>query len=461
MHYSEFRSSISDGDAILTRAKPTFLSGLISRVQGHNHTHILIAKWDGGRLKTREFREFRGYDERYLSQIGDFDHVRTDFEWDDQTDKLVSRLSRLKYSYIDALIAVLPIPFIGRGLICSEFVVRVLGQQIKLPKNPTPGDLSRWFWDHDYPITKVKAPMKLNRKVFFDELRDSLFKGSISQERVEGTEHILNAWADNYPDMTLPQLAYCLATAWHETAYTMQPIKERGSNEYKRRLYDVSGKNPKRARRMGNTRKGDGVKYCGRGFVQLTWKNNYIKAGNKTGVNLAKDPDKAMIPEHAANIMLAGMSEGWFTGKSLDDYIGKRNNFVYARKIVNGMDKAHAIAAHAIKINRALTAAAVAKPTAEALRKAKSTTIKNADRARDVGVTTTIIGSWGLVERFTEISNKVKNALTSLDGLLDAAIALSPVVIIAGGIGIVYFAVKVIRERVRREPKIGRLGEAT
>ena len=59
----------------------------------------------------------------------------------------------------------------------------------------------------------------------------------------------------------------------------MQPIPEYGSDERKKRLYDVEGANPDRAKKNGNTAPGDGVLYAGRGFVQLTWKNNYQRLG--------------------------------------------------------------------------------------------------------------------------------------------------------------------------------------
>lgn len=152
-------------------------------------------------------------------------------------------------------------------------------------------------------------------------------------------------------------LAYILATAYHETAGTMQPIHERGSDEYLAARYDVKGKDPVRARRMGNTTPGDGVRYCGRGYVQLTWKANYARAGRELGVDLVAAPARAMEPDIAAQILVRGMIGGWFTGRRLDAYIGgTKADYVGARAVVNGSDKAGLIAVIARRVEAALAA---------------------------------------------------------------------------------------------------------
>jgi len=203
----------------------------------------------------------------------------------------------------------------------------------------------------------------MNKTFFFDTIRDSLYKGNMSASQVAGCEAILAAcagWPINWT-------AYALATCWHETAFTMQPIRERGSDAYLTNLYDVTGKNPKRARKMGNTTPGDGVKYCGRGYVQLTWKNNYRKLGALLDRDLVRTPDMAMRPEIAAQIMRYGMQDGLFTGKKMADYLtAEKSDYVNARRIINGTDKAKTIAGYALVFEAALKAAekpaATAKP---------------------------------------------------------------------------------------------------
>jgi hypothetical protein len=63
----------------------------------------------------------------------------------------------------------------------------------------------------------------IDRKEFYNQLRATLVRGGLNQPQVDGFEAILDEWEKrNLHD--LRWLAYIMATAWHETAYTMQPI---------------------------------------------------------------------------------------------------------------------------------------------------------------------------------------------------------------------------------------------
>jgi putative chitinase len=195
-----------------------------------------------------------------------------------------------------------------------------------------------------------------NPRAFYGALREGDLLGpTLSPAEVNGCEALLAACAA-WP---LSHMAYGLGTTYHETAGTMEPIRERGGTEYFRRLYDVTGRDPERAKRMGNVHPGDGAKYSGRGFVQLTWHVNYTRAGKALGVALAANPDLAMVPDIAAKILEAGMRLGWFTGKRLVDYLptaGPANlaQFTGARRIINGTDKASQVANYAMAFQAAL-----------------------------------------------------------------------------------------------------------
>jgi len=133
------------------------------------------------------------------------------------------------------------------------------------------------------------------------------------------------------------QIQYILATVQHETNNTFKPVKE---------AYWLSEKWRKKNLRY--------YPYYGRGFVQITWKENYQKFGKLLNLDLVNHPDLALDIDNSIFILVYGMKHGIFTGKKLDDYINdeKGSNFIRARKIINGTDKAEHIStlAQAISI---------------------------------------------------------------------------------------------------------------
>ena len=152
------------------------------------------------------------------------------------------------------------------------------------------------------------------------------------------------------------QRQYILATVLHETGGLFRPIGEYGGKRYFEQRYDpykaTTYSRRQRAKAMGNTERGDGYKYRGRGYVQLTWKNNYQTMSDLLGVDLVGNPDLALDNDYAADILVIGMRDGLFTGKRLDDYINyEKCDFLGARKIVNGKDKRKKIAMIALTLD--------------------------------------------------------------------------------------------------------------
>lgn len=187
----------------------------------------------------------------------------------------------------------------------------------------------------------------LNRDFFFAYVRQHLFDGRLKAGQVRGLLGILDEWDVRHAKKDDRWLAYMLATAHHETDRTMQPIREYGGARWYRQMYDPAGARPLLAARNGNTTPGDGLRYYGRGFVQLTWKNNYARAGTALGLDLVGHPDLALDLEVATKIMFLGMQRGWFTGRRLADYFNPAHgDWVNARRIINGTDKANLIAGY-------------------------------------------------------------------------------------------------------------------
>lgn len=193
----------------------------------------------------------------------------------------------------------------------------------------------------------------INREKFFFSIRQSLFKTGLKQKQVEGIDAILDRWeASGLTD--LRWLAYILATVFHETAKTMQPIEEYGKGK--------NYKYGKKIKRSGITYNLPDKIYYGRGYVQLTWYENYETMGRLLGIDLLNNPDLALHPGIAADIMFEGMTKGNsnfgdFTGKSLEHYFNdKKEDWVNARRIINGTDKAELIAGYGKKFMAGLMA---------------------------------------------------------------------------------------------------------
>lgn len=187
--------------------------------------------------------------------------------------------------------------------------------------------------DFDFVMFKRLFNLKTLNQDFVDSI-NCLFEVFNKHNNIGGTS-VLN-------------VAYLLATSWHETAYTMLPIKEYGGYKYLSK-YDTG----RLARILGNTPEadGDGVFYAGRGHVMITGKNNYRKFSALLNIDLLQFPDLALDLKISAEILTVGSLKGMFTGKQLSDYIkfGYSDEFVNARKVINGTDKSQAIAEHAKK----------------------------------------------------------------------------------------------------------------
>ncbi len=184
-----------------------------------------------------------------------------------------------------------------------------------------------------------------NRAAFYNAISIAPFGGEISPSQRQGLEAILDAWERLLPDGDLRWLAYMLATAYHETAFTMQPVRETLATtdaravEILQAAFDA-GKLPWVKTRYWLADE-DGRHWIGRGLVQLTHRRNYEAMSAATGLDLVADPDRAMDMDVAIRILFAGMQDGAFTGHRLSDFFNaEREDWVQARRIINGLERA-------------------------------------------------------------------------------------------------------------------------
>jgi putative chitinase len=162
---------------------------------------------------------------------------------------------------------------------------------------------------------------------------------SVPKDRINGARQaipLLVKWMNHYKVFNPNHIGYIIGTVSYESAFL--PRREIRANPVTQpTLYKLQ-------ERYWSTG------YYGRGYIQITWKENYRRLGHRIGLGdkLVTNPDLALEPDIAAHIAVVGMHEGLFTGYKLRDFDLPNNeyDFVNARKIVNGLDRAELIASY-------------------------------------------------------------------------------------------------------------------
>lgn len=188
----------------------------------------------------------------------------------------------------------------------------------------------------------------------------AIFGGKLTQDQVDGLNTILDTLNSVEFRVTDKRVAaYIFATSFWETGRTMQAVKEKTDKtgeQYFFRMYDIEGSRPKVAQRLGNTVPGDGIKFAGRGQVQLTGRTNYTNMGKYLNLDLVNNPDLLLDTETSAKVLVYGMLKGSFTGVSVYKYITSvKTDYLNARRVINGIDKAKEIEAIAKSFERAIS----------------------------------------------------------------------------------------------------------
>lgn len=172
-----------------------------------------------------------------------------------------------------------------------------------------------------------------------------LFSNGPSAKQWQGINAILKE-AEGLPK---EYIAYLLATTYHETGATFQPVRETFAETDEKAIQILEHSFTKGRMPWVKTpywrKDSEGRSWLGRGYVQLTHKANYIRASKELSIDLLSRPDRAMEPEIAAKILVRGSLNGWFTGKKLSDYLP--GNYREARRIINGLESAAKVARYA------------------------------------------------------------------------------------------------------------------
>lgn len=194
----------------------------------------------------------------------------------------------------------------------------------------------------------------INKEIFYNYIRASiLFKGKLTEMQVIGIESLLNEWDKNeYKD--LRWLAYILATVYHETDKTMQPIEEYGKG--KNKPYG------KKIKYNGTHYEKPDKIYYGRGHTQNTWYEIYERLSIIAKIkgyhwDFLNHPELLLQIEPSAWVTIYAMTRGIYTGRRLSDYFNdKKEDSINARRTINLLDKAELISDYYNIFYKALTA---------------------------------------------------------------------------------------------------------
>ncbi len=188
----------------------------------------------------------------------------------------------------------------------------------------------------------------VDEDAFFAKVRKIMHRRGMGDIQFQTYKQLINYW-NSHPNITDRRwLAYVMATAYHETQ--LKPVRE----GFKKT--DAAAR--KHVRWMWNKRiitlpyhRPDpvtGQVYYGRGYVQLTWAQNYKKMGRAIGMGdqLYLHPDLVLDPEIASKVLFVGMLKGKFRyskrrapkgWQKLRLFFNKnRENWYGARNIING-----------------------------------------------------------------------------------------------------------------------------
>ncbi|SUD43825.1 putative phage encoded lysozyme [Pseudomonas fluorescens] len=133
---------------------------------------------------------------------------------------------------------------------------------------------------------------------------------------------VLNTAMSKYGIVTIARIAAFIAQVGHES----------GQLRYVREIWGPTAQQAGYEGRadLGNTVKGDGSKYRGRGLVQITGRANYAACGEALGLDLINQPELLEQPQHAA------MSAAWFWSTKGLNTLADKGEFVKITRRVNG-----------------------------------------------------------------------------------------------------------------------------
>jgi len=196
----------------------------------------------------------------------------------------------------------------------------------------TKAGILKFQQDHKLPATgipykdtvaAVNAKLALKPQLLgkLEKARPEEYKGKISSSHlgVKESRDMLTREATSN-GIRGKELAAFLAQCSHET----------GGFRVLSEIWGPSRQQMSYQGRMGNVNPGDGYRYRGRGFIQLTGRNNYRAAARDLGLPLEEKPELVENPGIAAKTAV------WYWTKHVSNQISNWDDVRAITRIVNG-----------------------------------------------------------------------------------------------------------------------------
>lgn len=274
-------------------------------------------------------------------------HELTDRRWDDDVGDLVVAIEKLTRKPGDRRRRILTLVPVVLLLLVSVMGLAYARYNLWRAPEPKPAPTST-------PPHTSNALGKINADEFLKQYAE-VSRTPLDDGQVFALKKLIAALNRDEGVKDVRWAAYLLATIRWESGDTFRPIQERGEpGSFKRYDPDTAI-----GRRLGNTEPGDGYRYRGRGYVQITGRANYRRLTSELNLSgdddLEKNPDSVYKPEIAYLMLSHGMREGTFSGKKLGDYLNDTtHDYVNARRIVNALMHAEQVAEQARYFEAAL-----------------------------------------------------------------------------------------------------------
>lgn len=197
----------------------------------------------------------------------------------------------------------------------------------------------------------------IDRAKFFEAIRHSPFLGHLTDQQVQGMSDLLNVWERvGWKSAWYPAVNF--ANIYRETGGLMWPVREGFKKTDEEARQHVLMMFNRGIIHSDYAAPSHGHSWFGRGRVQTTFYDNYVKVGKRFGIDCVNHPEVLLDSAVDAEVAVVGHLEGIWTGHKLSDYLDRKPpDLINSRRCINGTDHAQEIAGVAKQFFADFTAA--------------------------------------------------------------------------------------------------------